>query len=79
MSFWNLVFGEDSGCESGDRGCGWGGGIGVVELASSLGMSVGGSGACNRGDAEVSSGGDVGVAGGEAGWRDCCRFLRIFG
>ena len=27
----------------------------------------------------MSSGRDVGVAGGGAGWRDCCRFPKIFG
>ena len=39
----------------------------MVEVVSSVGVRVGGGGAGNRGDAAVSSGGDVGVAGGGAG------------
>ena len=39
----------------------------MVEVVSSVGVGVGGVGAGNRGDAVVSSGGDVGVADGGAG------------
>ena len=69
------LFGGYDGCESGDRGCGWCGGVGVVEVFSSVGVgSVG-----NRGGSVVSGGGDASVAdsgadGGGARWRDCCRF-----
>ena len=58
------LFGEDDGCESGDRGCGWGGGVGIVKVVSGVEISVGGGGASNREDSVVSSGGDVGVDGG---------------
>ena len=46
----------------------------MVEVVSGVGMCVGVDGADNRGDGVVSSGGNVGVAGGGARWRDCCRF-----
>ena len=46
----------------------------MLEVVSGVGMGVRVGGAGNRGDDVVSSGGDVGVAGGGARWRDCCRF-----
>ena len=40
---------------------------------------MGGGGDTGNGENSIfSSGGDVGVAGGGAGWLDCCRFLEIF-
>ena len=39
------LFGEDSGCKSGDGGCVWGGGVSVVEVVSGVGMGVGVGGA----------------------------------
>ena len=46
----------------------------MVEVVSGVGMGVGVGGAINRRDGVVSGGGDVGVAGGGAGWKDRCRF-----
>ena len=37
------------GCESGDRGCGWCGGAGVVEVFCSVRMGVGVGSVGNRG------------------------------
>ena len=51
----------------------------MVEVISGVGISVGGGGVGGREDGVVSNGGDVGVAGGGASWRDCCRFPEIFG
>ena len=50
--------GKDDGCKSGDRGCGWGGSVGVMEVVSGVGMSVRDGGAGNKGDGVVSSEGD---------------------
>ena len=74
MSF----FGEDDGCKIDDRGCSCDNGVGVIEVISGVGISVGGGNVGSRGDGVVSSGGDFGVAGGGASWRDCCRFPEIF-
>ena len=79
------LFGGYDGCESGDLGCGWCGGAGVVEVVCSVRMGVGIGGVGNRGGGVVSSGGDFSVTvggahGGGARWRDCCRFSDgIFG
>ena len=75
------MFGVYDGCDSGDRGCGWCGGAGVVKVVCSMGMGVGVGGVGNRGGSVVSSGGNVSVTdGGGATWRDCCRFPdEIFG
>ena len=85
------LFGEYDGCESGDRGCdwcggvGWCGGAGVVEVFFSVRMGVGVDGVGNGGGSVVIGGGDASVAdggadGGGARWRDCCRFpYGIFG
>ena len=73
------------GCESGDRGCGWCGGVGwysgvgVVEVFCSVRMGVGVSGVGSRGGGVVSGEGnasvaDSGAGGEEARWRNCCRF-----
>ena len=74
------LFGEYDGCESGDRGCGWCGGVRVVEIVCGvrIGVGVGGVG-CEEG--VVSGRGNVSVAdGGGDRWRDCCRFpAGIFG
>ena len=69
------VFREYDGCESGVRGCGWGGGVGVVEKVWRRGgvRGVGVGGAGNR-QGVVSSVGNVSVAGRGARWRDCCSF-----
>ena len=67
-------FGGYDGCQSADRGCGWFGGVGVVEAFCSMGMGVGVGGVGNRGGSVVSGGGDASVANGGARWRDCCRF-----
>ena len=45
----------------------------MVEVVSGVGIGVGVDGAGNKGEGVVSSGGNN-VAGGEARWRDCCRF-----
>ena len=50
------LFGEYDGCESGDRGYGWCGSVGVVEVVCTVRMGVGVSGAENRGEDVVSSG-----------------------
>ena len=48
------LFGEYDGCEIGDRGCGWCGGVGwsvgavVVEVVCSMRMGVGIGGVGNR-------------------------------
>ena len=79
------MFGGYDGCESGDRGCGWCGGVGcsggagVVEVICSMRVGVGIGGVGNRGGSVVSSGGNVSVTdggadGGGARWWDCCRF-----
>ena len=74
------LFGEYDGCSSGGGGCGWDGGVGLVEVVSSVGMGVGIGGADNRVNGVVSSGEKVSVVGGGARWRDCCRFPdEIFG
>ena len=74
------LFGGYDGCESGDRGCGWCGGVRVVEIVCGvrIGVGVGGVG-CEEG--VVSGRGNVSVAdGGGDRWRDCCRFpAGIFG
>ena len=57
------MFGEDCWCKTGDRGGDSGEGVSVDELVSVMGMSVGGDGACNRGDVVVSGGGNVDVGG----------------
>ena len=59
------LFGEYDGCESGDRGCGWCGGVGVLEVVCGVAMGVGVDvGVGSRGEAVVSSGGNVSAAGG---------------
>ena len=73
-----LFVGYD-GCESGDRGCGWCGGVGVVEVFCSVRMGVGVGSVGNRGGGVVSGGGNANVADGGADsggarLRDCCRF-----
>ena len=73
-----VVWGYD-GCESGDRGCGWCGGVGVVEVFCSVRMGVGVGSVGNRGGGVVSGGGNANVADGGADsggarLRDCCRF-----
>ena len=85
------MFERYDGCQSGDRGCGWCGGVGwssgagVVEVVFSMRMGVEIGGVRNRGGGAVSSGGNVSVTdggadGGGARWKDCCRFPnRIFG
>ena len=72
-------FGGYDGCQSADRGCGWFGGVGVVEAFCSVGMGVGVGGVGNRGGSVVSGGRDASVADGGADgegarWRICCRF-----
>ena len=68
--FQTWLFGGYDGCESGDRGCGWCGSVGVeVVCGVRMGVAVG----CVEG--VVSIGGSVSVAdGGGARWKDCCRF-----
>ena len=69
------MFGGYDGCESGDRVCGWCSSVGVVKVVCSVRMGVGVGGVRNSREGVVSSGGNVSVAdGGEARWRDCCRF-----
>ena len=58
------LFGEYDGCESGDRGCGWCGGVGVLEVVCGVSMGVGVDCVGSRGEAVVSSGGNVSAAGG---------------
>ena len=63
------------GCESCDRGCGWCGSVGVMDLVCGvrIGVAVGSVGTIGKG--VVSSGGSVSVAdSGEARWKDCCMF-----
>ena len=78
------LFGGHDGCESGDRGCGWYGGVGwcggagVVEVVCGVRMGVGTGGPGNRGGGVVGGGGNVsvidgGADGGGVRWRDCCR------
>ena len=69
-----MVFGEYDGCESGDGVCGWGVGVGVLEVVSGVRMGVGVGSVGNRGEGVVKSRGSASVAGGRARWRDCCRF-----
>ena len=79
------LFGGYDECKSGDRGCGWCGGVGwcgvvgVVEVLCSVRMRVGVGGVGNGGGGVVSGGGNASAAnggadGGGAMWRDCCRF-----
>ena len=73
--FQTWLFGGYDGCESGDRGCGWCGSVGVeVVCGVRMGVAVGCVG--TRGEGVVNIGGSVSVAdGGGARWKDCCRFL----
>ena len=78
--FWCVCLGGYDGCESGDRGCGWSVGVGVVEVFCSVRIGVGVGSVRNRGGTVVSGGGNASVADGGAKWRDCCRFPNgIFG
>ena len=65
------MFGGYHGCESGDRVCGWCGGVGVVEVLCSVRMGVGVGIVGNRGWGVVSGGESASVADGGARWRDC--------
>ena len=69
--FWHSCLGGYHGCESGDRGCGWCGGVGVVEVLCSVRMGVGVGIVGNRGWGVVSGGESASVADGGARWRDC--------
>ena len=51
------MFGGYNGCESSDRGCGWCGGVGVVEVVCRVRMGVVVGGVRNRGEGVVNSGG----------------------
>ena len=75
------LFGGCDGCESGDGGWGWCGGVGVVELVCGLRICVGVGDVGNRGEGVVRSAANVGVGdGGEARCRDCYMFPNgIFG
>ena len=53
------MFREYHEYESGDRGCGWGDDVGVVEVVSGVEMGVGVGGAGNKEDDVVSSGGEM--------------------
>ena len=73
--FQTWSFGGYDGCKSGDRDCGWCGGVGVVDLVCEVKMGVVVGGVGTRGEGVVSSGGSVSVAdGGRIRWKDCCRF-----
>ena len=58
---------------------GGGGGVGVVEVAWDVGLSVGGGGADVSDDADLSGGQNDGLGGGGARWWVCCRFPRVCG
>ena len=60
------LFGGYDGCESGDRGCGWCGGVGLVEMVFVVRMGIAIGDVGTRGEGVVSSGG--------AKCEDCCRF-----
>ena len=60
------LYGGHDGCESGDRGCGWCGGAGLVEVVCSVRMGVGPGGPGNRGGGVVGGGGNVSVTDGGA-------------
>ena len=63
------------GCENGDRGCGWCGGVGcssgvdVVKVVCGVRMGLGVSDVGNRGEGKVSSGENVSVTDGGADGR----------
>ena len=61
------------GSEDGDRSCGWGGRVSVVEVVCGVGMglSFGGAGIREEGV------GCVSVSGGGVRWRHCCRFPNV--
>ena len=50
------MFERYGGCENGDRGCGWCGGVGVVRVVCGVRMSVGVSSVGNRGEGVADSG-----------------------
>ena len=64
--FLTWLFGGYDGSESGDRGCGWCRGTGVVEVVCSTRMGVGIGAVGKRGGGVVSGGGNISVTDGGA-------------